>query len=66
MRCALEAMVARGKPQPDPRVTQEFGLGPAETLATNPAKDINPQWGDPRPFPTMAFKSLWGHLAPDA
>jgi cyclase len=42
------------------------GLGPAETLATEPAKGINPQWGDPQPFLTMAFKSLWGHLAPDA
>ncbi len=42
------------------------GLGPAEALATEPAKGINPQWGDPQPFLTMAFKSLWGHLAPDA
>jgi cyclase len=45
-------------------VTQ--GLSPAEALATDPAKGINPQWGDPQPFLTMAFKSLWGHLAPDA
>jgi len=42
------------------------GLSPAEALATDPAKGINPQWGDPQPFLTMAFKSLWGHLAPDA
>jgi glyoxylase-like metal-dependent hydrolase (beta-lactamase superfamily II) len=42
------------------------GLGPAEALATDPAKGINPQWGDSQPFLTMAFKSLWGHLAPDA
>jgi cyclase len=42
------------------------GLGPAEAIATDPAKGINPQWGDPQPFLTMAFKSLWGHLAPDA
>jgi cyclase len=42
------------------------GLGPAEALATDPAKGINSQWGDPQPFLTMAFKSLWGHLAPDA
>jgi glyoxylase-like metal-dependent hydrolase (beta-lactamase superfamily II) len=42
------------------------GLGPDEALATNPAKDINPQWGDSQRFVTMAFKSLWGHYAPDA
>jgi cyclase len=42
------------------------GLSPAEAIATDPAKGINPQWGDPQPFLTMAFKSLWGHLAPDA
>ena len=42
------------------------GLSPAEALATDPAKGINPQWGDPQTFLTMAFKSLWGHLAPDA
>jgi cyclase len=42
------------------------GLSPAETLATEPAKGINEQWGDPQPFLTMAFKSLWGHFAPDA
>jgi cyclase len=42
------------------------GLSPAETLATDPAKDINPQWGDPTRFLTEAFKSLWGHYAPDA
>jgi glyoxylase-like metal-dependent hydrolase (beta-lactamase superfamily II) len=42
------------------------GLSPAETLATDPAKDVNPQWGDASRFVTMAFKSLWGHYAPDA
>jgi glyoxylase-like metal-dependent hydrolase (beta-lactamase superfamily II) len=42
------------------------GLGPTEALALEPAKGINSQWGDPQPFLTMAFKSLWGHLAPDA
>jgi hypothetical protein len=42
------------------------GLSPAEAVATEPAKDLNPQWGDPAPFVTMAFKSLWGHFAPDA
>jgi len=42
------------------------GLSPAEALATEPAKGLNPQWGDPAPFVTMSFKSLWGHFAPDA
>jgi cyclase len=42
------------------------GLSPAEALATEPAKDINPHWGDPQRFLTMAFKSLWGHFAADA
>ena len=42
------------------------GLSPAEALATNPAKDINLQWGDSQRFVSMAFKSLWGHYAPDA
>jgi glyoxylase-like metal-dependent hydrolase (beta-lactamase superfamily II) len=42
------------------------GLSPAEAVATEPAKDLNPQWGDPAPIVTMAFKSLWGHFAPDA
>jgi cyclase len=42
------------------------GLSPAEALATDPAKGINPRWGDSQSFLTMAFKSLWGHLAPDA
>jgi cyclase len=42
------------------------GLSPAEALATDPAKDINPQWDDPTRFLTEAFKSLWGHDAPDA
>ena len=42
------------------------GLGPAEVLATEPAKEFNPQWGSPNAFIEMAFKSLWGHYAPDA
>ena len=41
------------------------GLGPDEMLATQPAKEFNPQWGDQSAFVTMAFKSLWGHYAPD-
>jgi glyoxylase-like metal-dependent hydrolase (beta-lactamase superfamily II) len=42
------------------------GLGPDETLKTEPAEGLNPAWGDPTQFLTMAFKSLWGHVAPDA
>ncbi len=41
------------------------GLSPEEALATEPAKGVNPQWGDPSAFLTSAFKSLWGHYAPD-
>jgi glyoxylase-like metal-dependent hydrolase (beta-lactamase superfamily II) len=41
------------------------GLAPEEVLATQPAKEFNPQWGDPSAFVTMAFESLWGHYAPD-
>jgi len=42
------------------------GLGPEEAAAAEPAKGFNAQWGDARPFVLMAFKSLWGHYAPDA
>jgi cyclase len=42
------------------------GLSPAEALATEPAKEFNPEWGSPNAFLDMAFKSLWGHFAPDA
>jgi len=42
------------------------GLSPAEALATEPAKEFNPEWGNPNAFLDMAFKSLWGHFAPDA
>jgi len=42
------------------------GLGPDEVLATHPTQDFKPEWGDPTNFVLLAFKSLWGHLAPDA
>jgi glyoxylase-like metal-dependent hydrolase (beta-lactamase superfamily II) len=42
------------------------GQSPEEAADTQPAKDMNPAWGDARPFVLMAFKSLWGHFAPDA
>lgn len=42
------------------------GLGPDEAAATEPGKELDPQWGDARPFVLMAFKSMWGHFAPGA
>ena len=42
------------------------GLGPTEALAQQPAKEFNAHWGNPDAFVDMAFKSLWGHYAPDA
>jgi glyoxylase-like metal-dependent hydrolase (beta-lactamase superfamily II) len=42
------------------------GMGPEEVLAAAPTKEFDAKWGEPTPFITMAFKSLWGHMAPDA
>jgi cyclase len=42
------------------------GLAPDEVLAAAPTKEFDARWGDSRQFVTMAFKSLWGHFAPDA
>ena len=42
------------------------GLGPDEVLAQAPTKEFDAQWGDPRQFVNLAFRSLWGHFAPDA
>jgi hypothetical protein len=42
------------------------GLGPEEVLAANPTKEFDARWGAPANFTTLAFKSLWGHMAPDA
>jgi glyoxylase-like metal-dependent hydrolase (beta-lactamase superfamily II) len=42
------------------------GLGPDEVAATEPTKEFNTRWGDPKQFVDLAFKSLWGHFAPDA
>jgi glyoxylase-like metal-dependent hydrolase (beta-lactamase superfamily II) len=42
------------------------GMGPDEALAAAPTKEFDAKWGEPTPFVTMAFKSLWGHMAPDA
>jgi glyoxylase-like metal-dependent hydrolase (beta-lactamase superfamily II) len=42
------------------------GMGPEEALAAAPTKEFDPKWGDPRQFTDLAFRSLWGHFAPDA
>lgn len=42
------------------------GLGPDEAVAAQPAKGLLPAWGNPDRFVEQAFKSLWGHFAPDA
>jgi glyoxylase-like metal-dependent hydrolase (beta-lactamase superfamily II) len=42
------------------------GLGPDEVVAQNPTKEFDAKWGNPAAFTTLAFKSLWGHMAPDA
>jgi glyoxylase-like metal-dependent hydrolase (beta-lactamase superfamily II) len=42
------------------------GLGPDEVVASAPAKEFAPQWGDPDMFVDASFRSLWGHYAPDA
>jgi cyclase len=42
------------------------GMGPEEALAAAPTKEFDGQWGDPTQFTTLAFRSLWGHFAPDA
>ncbi len=42
------------------------GLSPDEAIAAEPAKGLKPLWGDPRPFLDEAYRSLWGHFAPNA
>jgi cyclase len=42
------------------------GMGPDEVLAAAPTREFDAQWGEPTKFVTLAFKSLWGHMAPDA
>jgi len=42
------------------------GLGPDEAIARAPTKEFDAKWGDSRQFITLAFRSLWGHFAPDA
>jgi glyoxylase-like metal-dependent hydrolase (beta-lactamase superfamily II) len=42
------------------------GYGPADVLAAAPAKEFEARYGDSTEFLTQSFKSLWGHMAPDA
>ena len=42
------------------------GMGPDEAYASGPAKEYEARWGDSRQFVLAAFRSLWGHYAPDA
>ena len=41
-------------------------LSPDEVAAAEPTKEFDAKWGDPKQFLDLAFKSMWGHLAPDA
>ena len=42
------------------------GLGADEVVAKNPAAEYEARWGDSKAFVDMAFRSLWGHMAPDS
>ncbi|MGC1457846.1 MAG: MBL fold metallo-hydrolase [Steroidobacteraceae bacterium] len=42
------------------------GLGVDEVVARNPAAEYEARWGDSKQFTDMAFRSLWGHMAPDS
>jgi len=42
------------------------GYGPADVLAAAPAREYEPRYGDASEFLTRSFRSLWGHMAPDA
>jgi len=42
------------------------GLGVDEVVARNPAAAFEAKWGDSKQFTDMAFRSLWGHMAPDS
>ena len=42
------------------------GLGVQEVIAKNPAAEYEAKWGDSKVFTDMAFRSLWGHMAPDS
>jgi glyoxylase-like metal-dependent hydrolase (beta-lactamase superfamily II) len=42
------------------------GLAPDEAVARTPTKEFDAKWGEPTQFVGQAFRSLWGHMAPDA
>lgn len=42
------------------------GRGVDEVVASNPAAEYEAKWGDSKQFTNMAFRSLWGHMAPDS
>jgi cyclase len=42
------------------------GLSAGEVVAKNPASEYAAKWGDPQEFLNQAFRSLWGHMAPDS
>jgi cyclase len=42
------------------------GTGADEIVATQPAKEFAPQWGDPAAFVERSYRSLWGHYAANA
>jgi glyoxylase-like metal-dependent hydrolase (beta-lactamase superfamily II) len=42
------------------------GQGPEEVVAAKPAQEFEAEWGPSDTFVNAAFKSLWGHYAPDA
>jgi cyclase len=42
------------------------GRGVDEVVASNPAAEYEAKWGDSKQFTDMAFRSLWGHMAPDS
>jgi glyoxylase-like metal-dependent hydrolase (beta-lactamase superfamily II) len=42
------------------------GLGADEVVEKNPAAEYEAKWGDSKVFVGMAFRSLWGHMAPDS
>lgn len=42
------------------------GMGPEEAVAAKPTAEFDSGRGDPTQFVTLAFQSIWGHLAPNA
>jgi cyclase len=42
------------------------GFGPADVLAAAPAREFEARYGDSSDFLNQSFRSLWGHMAPDA